>query len=277
VTGTVGRVPPRYSVLGADWERVHPVTRLRQYARSSSIVSRCRSARSRTETQPEDVEKGVRRLRRWEWRLFRKGLRLLYDNIEMRLAVPGTPIETGVRFFDELRDASKLAILALVGKALRDPNEPCPDATALTEGTVAAVYAAIREDVKTETLISSDMFPPNFFRLGTRKLVIRASLEIHPECAVPRPSPRSRNHNPEGPFIPEPDCDDLDVWDKLLDELLGRLINGRRDFADADRFLDANPELRHRARINAANRNRFSMQSPGLGSGRLQHLFLRGA
>ena len=43
-------------------------------------------------------------------------------------------------------------------------------------------------------------------------------------------------------LIPKPDCDDLAVWDKVLDELLGRLIGGRRDFADAERFLDADPE-----------------------------------
>ena len=78
--------------------------------------------------------------------------------------------------------------------------------------------------------------------MKTRTLVVKACLEAHPECAIPRPHPESPNYDPEGPFIPKPYCDDLAVWDKVLDELLGRLIGGRRDFADAERFLDADPE-----------------------------------
>jgi len=185
---------------------------------------------------------GVGVLRQWEWRLFRRGLRSLYNEIDF--SAPGSgPIKTGVQVFDQLPDASKLAMLALVGEAVRDASEPCPDTTALSEGTVAAVYRQIRADIHTETIISSDLFPPHFFQVKIRTLVVRAALEVYPECAIPRPHPASPNYDPERLFIPKPDCEDLDVWDKVLDELLGRLIGGSRDFAHAERFPDADPEV----------------------------------
>jgi hypothetical protein len=185
---------------------------------------------------------GVRTLRPFEWRLFRRGLTSLYDNIELSAAVPVCS-ETGVQVFDQLPDASKLAMLALVGKALRDAREPCPDATALTEGTVAAVYGWIRHEISSEILISSDRFPPHVFRVKTRLLVVKACLEAHPECDRPRPHPASPEYDPGGLFIPKPDCEVQAVWDKLLGELLDRVIGEPRDFADADQFLDVDPAI----------------------------------
>ena len=42
-----------------------------------------------------------------------------------------------------LPKAERLALLALVAKGLTDKDEACPDLTALTEGTVAAIFAHI--------------------------------------------------------------------------------------------------------------------------------------
>jgi hypothetical protein len=196
---------------------------------------------------------GIRTLRSFEWRLFRRGLTSLYDNIEMSDDIP-VCAETGVQVFDQLPYASRIAMLALVGRAVRDAREPCPDATALTEGTVAAVYARIREDIDSEILISSERFPPDFFRVKTRLLVVKASLEAHPECNIPRRHPTSPNYDPDGLFIPKPDCEVLANWDKLLDELLSRVIGERRDFLDADQLLDADPavseQMRSRRKID---------------------------
>jgi len=159
---------------------------------------------------------------------------------------------TGVEVFDQLPHASQLGMLALVGKAVLDAREPCPDTTALSEGTVAAVYGQIRQDIVAEILISSDSFPPDFFQVKTRRLVVRASLEVHPERAIPRPHPGGPDYDPEQLFIPKPGCEDMEAWDEVLDELLGRLIGGSRDFADADRFLDADPDV---SRSMRAQRN----------------------
>ncbi len=84
-----------------------------------------------------------------EWELFSEGLGLLEDQVETWLDDPELSM-TGVGVFDRLQLESKLAMLALVGKALHDGDEPCPELTALTEGTFAAVYAALRQFLEVE-------------------------------------------------------------------------------------------------------------------------------
>jgi hypothetical protein len=77
-----------------------------------------------------------------EWELFRLGLSTLWDDVEMSDdEEPGT---TGVAVFDNHRKPERLALLAQVARALHDEGEPCPDLTALMEGTVAAVFAQLR-------------------------------------------------------------------------------------------------------------------------------------
>jgi hypothetical protein len=186
---------------------------------------------------------GVRTLRRWEWRLFRKGLKTLYYELDVSLGGL-VHVSTGVPIFDTLPVASKMVMLAQVAKALRDPVEPCPARTALTEGAIAAVYGQFRRDLISEIDFSSDRFPPNAFRVRYRRLLVRAILEIHPECAIPRPSPESPHNDTERPFVPKPDCDETALWDKLLDAMLNRLVGGGPDFADEAKFSDANPEVR---------------------------------
>jgi len=73
---------------------------------------------------------GERTLRGREWDLFREGLSTLWDQIGDSVDVPEA-CATGVGVFDRLQPAAKLAILALVGTALRDENEPCPELAAL--------------------------------------------------------------------------------------------------------------------------------------------------
>jgi hypothetical protein len=55
-----------------------------------------------------------------------------------------------VEAFDGLQPSQKLAVLALVGQALSDERTPAPELTDVTEGTVAAVFACIREAVLLE-------------------------------------------------------------------------------------------------------------------------------
>jgi hypothetical protein len=51
---------------------------------------------------------------------------------------------TGIAVFDQLRRSERLSLLALVAKGLHDREEPCPDLTALTAGTIASVFAQLR-------------------------------------------------------------------------------------------------------------------------------------
>jgi hypothetical protein len=50
------------------------------------------------------------------------------------------PWEIGVEVFDRLGTPEKYAMLELVASALLVPEVPCPELTAVSEGTVAAVY-----------------------------------------------------------------------------------------------------------------------------------------
>lgn len=78
-----------------------------------------------------------------EWDLFRLGLSTLWDYLEMS-DDDEEPQTTGIAVFDNLRKRERLVLLAQVARGLRDEGEPCPDLTALMEGTVAAVFAQLR-------------------------------------------------------------------------------------------------------------------------------------
>jgi hypothetical protein len=80
-----------------------------------------------------------------EWELFRGGLSMVRDLVEEAKSSDDPEIgSVGVEAFDLLQPNQKLALLTLVGKALKDEGEPMPELTAHTEATVAAVSS---EDV----------------------------------------------------------------------------------------------------------------------------------
>src|SRR3954447_14828030 len=87
---------------------------------------------------------GERVLRGAEWELFRDGLAMVRDLVEEAKSSDEPEIgSVGVEAFDQLQPNQKLALLARVGKALKDQGEPMPELTAHTEAAVAAVYAHI--------------------------------------------------------------------------------------------------------------------------------------
>src|SRR3954466_2470015 len=87
---------------------------------------------------------GERVLRGAEWQLFRDGLGMVCDLVEEAKSSDDPEIgSVGVEAFDQLQPNQKLALLARVGKALKDEREPMPELTAHTKATVAAVYAHI--------------------------------------------------------------------------------------------------------------------------------------
>src|SRR4051812_7114659 len=93
---------------------------------------------------------GDRVLSEAEWNLFRVGLGDLWDHVEDDTRGGGGLSRTGVRVFDGLQPEQKLALLADVGQALRDPAVPAPDLTAANEGAIAAVFAAIQQRLELE-------------------------------------------------------------------------------------------------------------------------------
>lgn len=79
---------------------------------------------------------GERVLNGTERELIREGLSSLWDDVEAAEDEDGAGTTEFV-VFDELPKAERLALLAGAAKGWTDENEPCPDLTALMEGTVA--------------------------------------------------------------------------------------------------------------------------------------------
>jgi hypothetical protein len=86
--------------------------------------------------------KGERVLRGAERDLFREGLDGTWNLVEESMDDPNL-LSSGVEAFDRLQPNQKLALLALVGNALKDEAEPRPEHTAHTEATVAAIFRHI--------------------------------------------------------------------------------------------------------------------------------------
>ncbi len=167
---------------------------------------------------------GKRVLRGAEWNLFRKGLSTLWDFVEDSSFDPDLCF-TDVGVFDRLEPAQKLGMLALVGTALHDTEVPCPELSALSEGTFAAVYRVIRLLIETETdeegaSLQSDEGP------SVRELVLLAA--------------RKTSLSVE---LPEISSNDMDMWDDVLDCLMDRVLWEDRDFEEEELFLDSGPEI----------------------------------
>jgi hypothetical protein len=85
------------------------------------------------------------------------------------------PWEFGVPVFDALPKRQRLAMLARVGSALLKPESPCPPLTALSEGTVAALYKNIAQQVELEIEMATDGdLEPSGDDPSWRELVIAA-------------------------------------------------------------------------------------------------------
>ena len=103
------------------------------------------------------TSEGERVLQGAEWELFREGLSSLWDDVEAAEEEDG-PGTTGIALFDELSKAERLALLASVARGLTDEGEPCPELTALSEGTVAAIFAHIRYHWDDRDYLAGDVF-----------------------------------------------------------------------------------------------------------------------
>jgi len=169
---------------------------------------------------------GKRILRGAEWNLFREGLSTLWDFVEDSSHDPDLCF-TDVGVFDRLEPAQKLGMLALVGTALHDKDVPCPELSALSEGTFAAVYRVIRLLIETETddegvSLQSDEGP------SVRKLVLLAARKSRSSGELPKIT-----------------SNDMDMWDDVLDCLMDQVLWEDRDFEEEELFLDKGPEITH--------------------------------
>jgi hypothetical protein len=139
------------------------------------------------------TEVGNRVLTGAEAGLFREGLCSLVDCTD-----EWPEQSTGVRIFDRLSQAEKLAILDEVSYALLVRRVPCPILTAVNEGAIAAIYYQINIDVEEEI---------DTGQTRLRKLIRQACQE----CALEEELPRLKSCESE-------------VWREKIDELMFRVL-----------------------------------------------------
>jgi hypothetical protein len=169
-------------------------------------------------------------LRGAEWVVFRTGLGVLVDLVTEELESGGElPCDTGVEVFDYLRADQKLAMLSLVAWALKDEAVPPPELTALTEGTVAAVYASVRDFLVCE-IDAADRAESEEDRTGWRSLVLTAvNTFMEPDDWEDPP--------------PKVTSDDVSDWEFLIECLKDRVF-WDRDWEMASPFLDVDRYMR---------------------------------
>jgi hypothetical protein len=188
---------------------------------------------------------GDRAMTGGEWELFRAGLAALASVIEW----DGDSIETGIPTFDRLPSGQRLALLALVGKALRDVETPAPDLTAHTEGTVAAVFQFIRFHLESEVEAAGER---RGRAVGGRAKNSRAKgsmskrgsgrdRETHWRRLV-LTAFRAAGEEYEG-RLPAVTSRDADAWDLLVECLEERILPDA-DYLSDDDMLDADPDIR---------------------------------
>jgi hypothetical protein len=170
------------------------------------------------------TSKGDRVLQGAEWELFRTALSEVWDLIEDSFD-DGELFSSGVDAFDTLQPGQKLALLAIVGKALSDQSVPTPAHTAHNEATIAAVFQHVRQSVLVEIETQDE---PESADHATywRGLVLAACREISDEWDHP---------------LPAATCDDAAEWE-LLVECLADQVLWDADYEMGDQFLDADPD-----------------------------------
>ncbi len=167
---------------------------------------------------------GDRVLTEPEWACFVAGLGLLRDSIEDDLSNESDDTETGIVVFDRLTAEQKLAILADTAEALRDPVIPTPPHTAANEGTIAAVFQRIWEEVEFELESVESSVGKEF--TGFRRL-LRGVFEDEIDQNI---------------SLPDETDSDIDEWIWLFEEFQERIF-WDDDFSMADDLLDLPPEV----------------------------------
>lgn len=167
---------------------------------------------------------GDRVLRGAEGKLFQHGLSSLvfYQEQDAENDYP-----VGVPVFDRLSLPEKLATLEQVAQALLVEDVPNPELTAVTEGTVAAIFAQLVDDIQSEIDEGGSR---------ARKLA--------------RSAARASEYDDES--IPQRDCTDIDEWEELIELLMDNIFWDRdwqEEFIEPDDPPDLADHVRDRMNI----------------------------
>jgi hypothetical protein len=160
---------------------------------------------------------GERVLQGAEARLFREALGMIVDMV--RDDDNEELWQFGAPPFDKLQPNQKLAVLAEVGSALLQENQPMPRLTAVLEAAVGAVYETIMLMVEMEIdQPAEERESPTW-----RELVLAACAERGVEELL------------------DPASEEIDEWDLLICCLTDAVL-WDEDWRDSESLLDADPK-----------------------------------
>jgi len=180
------------------------------------------------------TEIGDRCLAGPEAHLIREIVGYMDDTIAAELDCGGDDdgLDYGIPVFDKLAPAQKLALLEQVLRQLLTPTDKPPELTAMNEGAIAAIYAAVGQMVVAEIEMESDLEEMGTFDAQHwRKLVLDVAL------ADGCPSTE----------LPAASCRDEGEWECLLDSIAMRVL-WDDDYLDTEAILDATPDSARRYR-----------------------------
>jgi hypothetical protein len=232
---------------------------------------------------------GERVLRGAEWELFREGLDVTWDMVEECMNDPDLFV-SGVEAFDRLQPNQKLALLALVGNALKEEGEPRPKLTAHTEVTVAAIFRHIADQVAFEIDMSAEPEPvedPTYWRrfvlAACRDAEERDRTEEQDQswpsgAQMQAGETDSRGgeerEDPSETWLPPAvDSADFDDWEFLVDGLANRILWEDGDYEMGDAFMDAAPsESRARMHVMGIADDYYTAIAPDPTDEELEHI-----
>ena len=168
---------------------------------------------------------GDRVLTDTEWEVFATGLDLLRDQVETDIAAGSDDTAAGIPAFDRLTAEQKLALLAEVARAVRDPAVPVPRHTAASEAALMAALEFFRDMLRSEVEANE-----------RGQTDLRECLLAAVAGADDRPAK-----------LPKPAGKRWAAWDDLFECVVGRVF-WDFDFAMGDQFLDL-PPAEARARL----------------------------
>lgn len=151
--------------------------------------------------------------------LFREALTTCVDWLDGDLDQDEAFHEFGIPVFDSVTTRGKLALLADVGHALLVETEHCPELTAITDSTVAAIFVALDESLEYEIDNEFELEDRTFWRRSILAAVVEADSELE---------------------TPNADSCDWDEWEVLIEVLRDRILRDR-DFELEPIFGDADP------------------------------------
>ncbi len=149
---------------------------------------------------------------------------------------------SGITIYDSCTLTQRIGLLHQVAVALLTADQEPPRLNALTDATVAAIFVEVRDQVAIEIRLGNQEDGSDPY--AWRKMVQAA----HLNCFDLRSDLDDADLD-ETDLIPSSDCEELSVWEGLINDL-SELILWDRDFEMADSFLDLDPGVsQHRRRL----------------------------